>query len=108
MSQEKKEKDELWALRHSAEHVLMQAMQKLYPNIKMAMGPATDEGFYYDFDSEDKISEKDFPKIEKEMKKIVDANLPITKSEMSVEEAKKIFKDNEYKLEWIKEIEERG
>ncbi|MFH1610652.1 MAG: threonine--tRNA ligase [Patescibacteria group bacterium] len=102
------EKDELWALRHSAEHVLMQAMQKFYPKIKMAMGPATDEGFYFDFDLEDKISENDFPKIEKEMQKIINADIPITHEEMSVDEAKTIFKDNAYKLEWIKEIEERG
>lgn len=101
-------KDELWALRHSAEHVLMQAMQKFYPELKMAMGPATDDGFYFDFDLEDKISEKNFPKIEKEMQKIIDENIPITHKEMPVDEAKKVFKDNEYKLEWIKEIEERG
>jgi threonyl-tRNA synthetase len=108
MSNENNKKGELWVIRHSAEHVLMQAMQKFYPKIKMAMGPATDEGFYFDFDLEEKISEKDFPKIEKEMQKIIDADIPITHEEVSIEEAKKIFKDNEYKLEWIKEIEERG
>ncbi|MFH1456582.1 MAG: threonine--tRNA ligase, partial [Patescibacteria group bacterium] len=101
-------KNELWALRHSAEHILMQAMQKLYPNIKMAMGPATDEGFYYDFDLDQKISESNFPKIEKEMQKIIDKNLPIIKSEISVKEAKEKFKNNEYKQEWLKEIEDRG
>ena len=65
-------KDNLSALRHSAEHVLMQAMIKLYPDIKMAMGPATDEGFYFDFDLEQKISLDDFLKIEDEMQKIID------------------------------------
>jgi len=106
--QEENKKDKLWALRHSAEHILMQAMLKFYPDIKMAMGPATDDGFYFDFDLEEKISEKDFPKIEKEMQKIIDANLPITHEEMLVEEAREKFKNNNYKLEWIKEIEERG
>jgi len=108
MSNKNNEKNELWALRHSAEHVLMQAMLKFYPKIKMAMGPATDEGFYFDFDLDEKISEKDFPKIEKEMQKIIDANIPIRHEEMPVDQAKEVFKDNEYKLEWIKEIEERG
>ena len=101
-------KDNLKPLRHSCEHVLMQAMQKLYPKIKMAMGPATDDGFYYDFDLDEKISETDFPKIESEMQKIIDANLAIIKSEISVQEARKLFKDNIYKLEWLKEIEERN
>ena len=86
----------------------MQAMQKLYPKIKMAMGPATDDGFYYDFDLDEKISEIDFPKIESQMQKIIDTDLAIIKSEISVQEAQKLFKDNIYKLEWLKEIEERN
>jgi len=99
--------NELWALRHSAEHILTQAMLKLYPSIKMAMGPATDEGFYFDFDYEGKISVDDFPKIEKEMAKIIKADWPIIKKETSVAEARKLFKDNEYKQEWLDEIEAR-
>ncbi|HOY56106.1 MAG TPA: threonine--tRNA ligase [bacterium] len=106
-------KDHLWALRHSAEHVLTMAMLRLYPGLKAAMGPATDEGFYFDFDSETKISEDDFPKIEEEMNKIIKENLPITKEEMAVEEARKffnsnIYKGNEYKHGWLDEIESRG
>ncbi len=101
-------KDSLWALRHSAEHVLTMAMLKLYPSIKMAMGPATDEGFYFDFDSATKISEENFPKIEAEMQKIIAENLPITKKEISVAEARELFKSNEYKEEWLDEIETRG
>lgn len=100
--------DKLWALRHSCEHVLTEAMLKLYPNIKMAMGPATDDGFYFDFDSETKISEDDFPQIEAEMEKIIKADLPITKKEIAVSEARELFKDNEYKQEWLDEIENRG
>ncbi len=105
---------QLQSMRHSCEHVLTQAMLKLYPRIKMAMGPSTDEGFYFDFDPSTssgqapKISESDFPKIEKEMERIVNENLPITCKEISVEEAKNLFKNNPYKQEWIKEIEEKG
>jgi len=102
----KKEK-ELWAVRHSAEHVLTQAMLKLYPGLKMAMGPATDDGFYFDFDYKGKISEDDFPKIEAEMKKIIKKDLPFKKEVLSVKEAKKLFKGNEYKQEWLDEIEKR-
>ncbi len=108
------EKSDLHKLRHTAEHVLHQAMKELYPNIHLAMGPATDEGFYFDFDNtpegleEVQISELDFPKIEKRMKKIVARNLPVTRHELSVAEARELFKDNPYKLEWINGIEEKG
>ena len=100
------------ALRHSAEHVLTQAMINLYGKNKviMAMGPATDDGFYFDFDSPDdfKISEADFPKIEKEMKKIIKENLPFKKQVLSVKEVRKLFKDNPYKQEWLDKIEKEG
>jgi len=92
-------------MRHSGEHVLTQAMLKLYPGIKMAMGPATEDGFYFDFDSGKlKISETDFPKIEAEMKKIIHADLPIKREEISIEKARKLFKGNPYKQEWLDEI----
>ncbi|OGH71313.1 MAG: threonine--tRNA ligase [Candidatus Magasanikbacteria bacterium RIFCSPLOWO2_01_FULL_43_20b] len=106
--------EKLLALRHSCEHVLTMAMLRLWPGkIKAAMGPATEDGFYFDFDSEIKISEADFIKIEKEMAKIIKENLPIIKDEMSAKEARKFFssgtyKGNEYKHEWIDEIEQRG
>jgi len=96
-------------MRHSCEHVLTQAMYRLFPGIKMAMGPATEEGFYFDFDpGKHKISEADFPKIEEEMKKIIKANLPIRRQEISLAEARKLFKDNPYKQEWLDEIEAKG
>ncbi|PIU10642.1 threonine--tRNA ligase [Candidatus Kuenenbacteria bacterium CG08_land_8_20_14_0_20_37_23] len=101
-------KDNLSALRHSAEHVLMQAMIKLYPDIKMAMGPATDEGFYFDFDLEQKISLDDFLKIEDEMQKIIKDDLPFCKKELTICDAKKLFSGNEYKQEWLCEIKKRG
>jgi threonyl-tRNA synthetase len=98
---------DLKAMRHSCEHVLTQAMLKLYPGLVMAMGPSTDEGFYFDFNYDKKLSVEDFLIIEEEMKKIIKADLPIIKNEISVEEAHKLFAKNPYKIEWIHEIEKR-
>lgn len=99
----------LKAMRHSCEHVLTQSMLKLFPGIKMAMGPATEEGFYFDFDpGRHKISEVDFPKIEAEMRKIIKKDLPFIRKELPVKEARKFFKGNQYKQEWLDEIESRG
>lgn len=102
------EEQKLWALRHTSEHVLHCAMQNLYPKMKKAMGPATDEGFYFDGDLTEKISEEDFPKIEHEMQKLIDADYPMVQKLISPKEAKELFKNNPYKLEWIKDIEKRG
>jgi len=98
----------LWALRHTAEHVLHTALQNLYPKLKKAMGPATEEGFYFDFDLDQKVSEEDFPKIEKEMQRLIDLDLPMIQEFVSVKEARDIFKENPYKLEWVDDIEKRG
>jgi len=99
-------------MRHSAEHMLTMAMIRLFgnKNIIMAMGPATDEGFYFDFDSPQgfKVSEDNFDAIEKEMHKITEENLPFVHEEITVENAKKLFHNNSYKMEWISEIEKRG
>ncbi len=106
----KKNNSSLGSLRHSVEHVLMQAMDNLWPGkIIKAMGPATNEGFYFDFDVREglKISEADFPKIEKEMRKVIAKGLSLSKKEVSVAEARKLFKDNPYKQEWLDEIEKR-
>ena len=91
----------LEAMRHSTEHVLTQAMLKLYPGLKMAMGPATEDGFYFDFDFEGKISEDNFPKIEEEMKKFIKKDLPFKKENLTIEEARKLFKNNQYNQEWL-------
>lgn len=99
---------DLFRMRHSCEHVLTMAMLNLYPDIKMAMGPATKDGFYFDFESAQKISEEDFPAIEKEMKKIIKQKMLFEQEEITVQEARKMFADNPYKQEWIDEIEARG
>lgn len=102
-------KNQLWALRHSAEHVMHQAIKELYPQIYLAMGPATDDGFYNDFDPNGiTISEADFPKIEKRMQELINLNLPITQSFVSEKEARKLFVGNPYKQEWIDEIVKKG
>jgi len=106
-----KKRNSLQALRHSAEHVLMEAMENLWPGkIIKAMGPATDDGFYFDFEIKGdlEISEEDFPEIEKEMKRIIDQNRRIKRKEISLKEARELFKDNPYKQEWLDEIEKRG
>jgi threonyl-tRNA synthetase len=102
---EDKEKNYLKALRHSTEHILTQAMLNLYPGLKMAMGPATEEGFYFDFEYKGVVNKEDFPKIEKEMQKIIDKDLAIKKEELNVSEARKLFPNNHYKQEWLDEIE---
>lgn len=103
--------DLLLKIRHSSEHVLTHAMQNLYGKDKfyMAMGPATDDGFYFDFEPLDgfKITEEDFSKIESEMSKIIKQDLPITRQEVTVDEAEKLFKDNPYKMEWLNSITDR-
>lgn len=98
--------DALQILRHSSAHLLAQALKRLYPGITFGVGPAIDSGFYYDVDTEVAISEETFPAIEKEMQNIIRENLPITREEVSREEAIKRFKaigDN-YKLELIEAI----
>ena len=103
--------DQHYKIRHSAEHVLHQAMLNLYPDkLFAAMGPATDEGFYMDFEAlnDFKISEEDFPKIEAEMVKIIKEKQPIVRSETTLDQAKVLFKDNPYKLEWLNSIEDRN
>ena len=86
-----------------------QAVKDLFPQIHLAMGPATDDGFYNDFDTNGvQVSEADFPKIEKRMQELIDLNLPITQSFVTEQQAKDMFKDNPYKLEWIDGIAKSG
>ena len=95
-------------LLHSAAHIMAQAVKRLYPKVKIAIGPAIENGFYYDFDFEEPLTEADLPKIEKEMKNIIDEDHPIERKEISKKEAVKYFTNfNEpYKLEIIDELSE--
>jgi threonyl-tRNA synthetase len=93
-------------LNHSTSHLMAQAIIRLYPNAKFGFGPAIEEGYYYDVDFGDQvITEADFAKIEDEMKKLAKENIPFIRKEVSAEEAKKIFANNPYKQELIKEHE---
>ncbi|SOC36546.1 threonine--tRNA ligase [Ureibacillus acetophenoni] len=101
------ESDEaLEILRHSTAHLTAQALKRLYPGIKLGIGPVIEGGFYYDVDSPEPISADDFPKIEKEMKKIISENLEIERKEVSRDEAQKIYEEvgDEYKLELLEAI----
>ena len=101
------DQDSLYVLRHSSAHLLAQALRRLYgKDVHFGVGPAIDGGFYYDFDSEYKISEEDFKNIEKEMKKIISENVAIEGREVSRTEALEIFAADPYKVELINDLPE--
>nr|WP_106780352.1 threonine--tRNA ligase [Lysinibacillus timonensis] len=93
-------------LRHSTAHLTAQALKRLYPGIKLGIGPVIEGGFYYDVDAPEPISTDDFPKIEKEMKKIISENIEIERKNVSRADAQKIYEevDDEYKLELLEAI----
>jgi threonyl-tRNA synthetase len=92
-------------LRHSCAHVMAEAVQNLYNDAKLTIGPVVEDGFYYDIDMAP-ISEDDFPAIEAEMQKIIKAKKPFERSVVSKDEALEMFKDNPYKMELIKELKD--
>ncbi len=94
--------------RHSLAHLLAGAILKLYPEAKNTIGPAIESGFYYDFEFPEPVSEKDFPRIEKEMKKMLKTWKKFEAQVVSADDAKKHFAGNPYKLELIDEISEKG
>ena len=97
-----------WTYRHTGSHILAQAVKRLWPEVKLAIGPAIDNGFYYDFDTDIPFSPEDFPKIEKEIAKIVSENLPLERFELPREEAVRFMqeKDEPYKVELIRDLPE--
>ncbi len=100
------EMNELQTLRHTASHVLAQAVKRLYPGTKLAIGPAIDTGFYYDFDTEHSFTREDLDALEKEMKKIAKENLKIERFELPRDEALELMKDEPYKIELINDLPE--
>jgi threonyl-tRNA synthetase len=94
--------------RHSTSHIMAQAVKDLFPKTKIAIGPAIEDGFYYDFDRDKPFSPQDLEKIEQRMKEIIQQDLPFQRLEVSKEQAQKIFqeKEEDYKLELLEEIEE--
>ncbi|MBI3600711.1 MAG: threonine--tRNA ligase [Nitrospinae bacterium] len=93
-------------LRHSTAHIMAQAVKELYPDTKITIGPAIKDGFYYDFDRDKPFTIEDLNGIEKRMEEIIEADTPFERVEVSKEEARKIFKDESYKIELINEIED--
>ncbi|MCJ8009898.1 threonine--tRNA ligase [Lederbergia wuyishanensis] len=91
-------------LRHSTAHLMAQAIKRLFPNVKLGVGPVIENGFYYDMDLDHSITPEDLPLIEKEMKKIVNENIEVVRKEVSRDEAKQMFVHDEYKQELIDAI----
>ena len=102
------DEDGRWAYRHTASHVLAQAVKRLYPNVKLAIGPAIENGFYYDFDVDTPFTPEDLEKLEKEMAKIQQENLPLERFELPREEAMRYMDENgePYKVELIRDLPE--
>ncbi len=96
--------NKLETMRHSASHVMAEAILSIFPDAKFAIGPAIEDGFYYDFDLPRSLTPDDLPVIEKKMSEIIKADLPFTHKEITREEAKKLFASQPYKLELLEEI----
>ena len=99
-----KSPEALHIMRHSCAHIMAEAVQELYPGTQIAFGPATDDGYFYDFELPNNISSDDFGAIEKKMAEIVKADEPFVREVVSIAEAKKIFADQRFKLEHIDDL----
>lgn len=103
--QEKYQDSELFRIRHSAAHIMAQAVLELMPEAKYTIGPAIENGFYYDFDLPRALTPEDLVQIEKRMRQIIAGNHPFVRRVLSADEARQIFKDQPYKLELIDGLE---
>ena len=99
---------DLQTLRHTAAHIMAQAVKRLYPEAKLAIGPSIADGFYYDFEVEVPFVPEDLEKIEREMRRIIKKNIPLERIEMSEAEAREKVKDEPYKLELIEGLSDSG
>jgi threonyl-tRNA synthetase len=95
--------EKLQTMRHSCSHLMAEAVKALFPEVKLGIGPAIENGFYYDFDIRE-LSSEDLPKIEQKIRELIKSDLSFVKENISKEEARKIFKDQPYKLELIEEL----
>lgn len=97
-------------IRHSAAHIMAQAVQRLWPEVKVTIGPVIENGFYYDFDSPFAFTEEHFARIEKEMQKIIDANFPLVRRDLPLQEAIQIFAKmgERFKVEIIRDLDQRS
>ena len=106
--QQATEDDKLEIMRHSAAHVMAEAVQSIFPDAKFGIGPAIESGFYYDFDLPRSLNPDDLKTIETKMGEIIASNLPFVKDEVTNEEARRLFAAQPYKLELIDEIQDEG
>lgn len=106
--QENYHDSQLYRVRHSASHVMAQAVMEQFPGARIAIGPAIEDGFYYDFDLPRTVTPEDLEQIEKRMREIIKGNYPFTRRALSADEAREIFKDQPYKLELIDGLEKGG
>ncbi|MBU2522715.1 MAG: threonine--tRNA ligase [Nanoarchaeota archaeon] len=97
-------KEQLW---HSTSHIMADAVKRIWPDVKLAIGPAIEDGFYYDFDKKTAFTEDDLRKTENEMQKIIDSNLKFIRSETDKKQAGKLLKGEPYKLELLNELEDK-
>lgn len=100
----KKENEQLERMRHSLAHIMAEAVQHFFPDVKFGIGPAIEEGFYYDFDLPRPLTPEELPLIESKMREIVKQDLPFIAQEISKDEARRLFANQPYKLELIEEI----
>ncbi|HEX3081670.1 MAG TPA: threonine--tRNA ligase, partial [Candidatus Saccharimonadia bacterium] len=109
MSKNEQEQD-VMAMRHSMAHIMATALQELYPKVKFGIGPAIENGFYYDVDVEPRLTDEDLPKVEAKMAEIVKANYPFERSTKPLAEAIKFFegKGQTYKLELLNDLKTHG
>jgi threonyl-tRNA synthetase len=106
--EERYEDSQLYRIRHSAAHIMAQAVLEFYPETKYTIGPPVENGFYYDFDLPQPIVLEDLEKIEKRMRQIIAGGHPFVKKVVSAEEARQVFKDQPYKIELIEGLEKGG
>src|SRR5688500_239039 len=106
--QEKYEETQLYKIRHSAAHIMAQAVLEIFPDGKISIGPPIENGFYYDFDLPRNLTPEDLQQIEKRMRQIVQSKHEFQKKVVSAEEAREIFKDQPYKIELIEGLEKGG
>ncbi|MDH4207516.1 MAG: threonine--tRNA ligase, partial [Anaerolineae bacterium] len=98
--------EQLEKLRHSTAHIMAEAVMRVFPEAKFAIGPSIEDGFYYDFDLPRPLTPEDLETIEAEMRKIIKAGYPFQRQEVSTAEAEELFADQPYKLELIEDMPE--
>lgn len=104
--EEKYEESQLYRIRHSSAHIMAQAVLEKFPTAKIAIGPAIEEGYYYDFDLPRPLTPEDLEVLEKRMREIIKSNVKFERKVVSADEAKKVFSDQPYKLELIEGLEQ--